>query len=74
MTPDHFILESSCVMHFVLTYWSRSVSVLSTLKEKMLTLAILFQRLLASHSLVRAFVQGVAHISPPIRSRVSMEP
>lgn len=35
---------------------------LKTIKVQILASAVLFQRPLASHSLVRVFVQGVAHM------------
>ena len=41
---------------------------LSTIKEQILALSVFFQRPLASHSLVRAFIQGVVKINLPVKS------
>lgn len=41
---------------------------LSTIKGQVSALAVFFQRPLATHSLVRTFIQGVRHVAPPVRS------
>ena len=40
---------------------------LSTIKGQVSALSVLFQRPLATHSLVRGFIQGVTWLNPPVK-------
>lgn len=40
---------------------------LGTIKGQILALSFFFQRPIASHSLVRTFVEGVTHLRPPVK-------
>lgn len=46
----------------------RSFELLGPQKYQVLTLSFLFQRPIASHPLVQAFIQGFSYMVPPIRS------
>lgn len=45
---------------------------LRTIKGQISFLAVLFQKPRASHCLVKAFVQGVTHIIPPVRYLINL--